>query len=282
MLSTSVSLISKLTREKYVLIPLILLMPILLAAILAEYIAPYDPFKSRIGPALSPPTDTFLFGTDQAGRDIFSQVVYGARTALYVALTSTAVAVLLGFAIGLIAGYFRGVVDEILMRMADVVLSIPSFVLIIFLIVLFGGSINTIALVIGFVSWPTLSRVVRSQVLTIREREFVLAARAVGASSFYIILSEVLPNVILPVLPAVTLQMSFAVLVEAGISFLGLGDQSTMSWGNILWLASRSIYVGVWWGILFPGLAISVTIMGFNLLGDGISKIINPRQIRKS
>jgi peptide/nickel transport system permease protein len=280
-MSETTILLPRLRGEKYILIPLILLIPIFLSAVFSEYIAPFNPFKSGVGPALSPPSEIFLMGTDQAGRDIFSQVVYGARTALYVALFSTAIATLIGFGVGMIAGYFRGLVEEVAMRIADVVLSIPSFVLIIFLVVLFGGNINVVTIVIGLVSWPTISRIVRSQVLSVREREFILAARALGAGPLHIMFGEILPNVILPILPAVTLQMGFAILVETGISFLGLGDQNVMSWGTILWLASRSIYAGVWWGILFPGLAISMSILGFNLLGDGIGKIINPREVKK-
>ncbi len=220
-------------------------------------------------------------GTDQAGSDIFSQVIYGSRTAMYVAFTSILLSVILGFAVGFPAGYFRGIIDEVLMRVADVILSIPSFVLIIFLIVLFGSNINIIVMIIALVSWPTLARIIRAQVLSVREREFVLAARALGAGSLRIMFSEMLPNIIIPILPAITLQMSFAILVESGVSFLGLGDQNVISWGRVLWMASRSIYVGVWWGILFPGLFLSISILGLNLLGDGLSKVINPRQIRK-
>ena len=262
-------------------ISLALLMPIILAAILADVIAPYNPLKTGVGPALSPPSAEYLMGTDQAGGDIFSQVIHGSRVALYVAVLSTLLALAIAILIGLPAGYYRGVIDEVLMRITDIVLSIPSFVLIIFLVVLFGSDINIITMVIGFVSWPTLARIIRAQVLSLREREFVLAARALGASSKTIMVNEILPNTWLSLLPAITLQMGFAVLIETGLSFLGLGDQNVSSWGRALWLASRSIYAGSWWSVLFPGLAIIITILAFNMLGDAISRIINPREIRR-
>ncbi|MCX8201811.1 MAG: ABC transporter permease, partial [Candidatus Caldarchaeum sp.] len=279
--SVPVSMVKAVYREKFVLVPFLILTPILVFAVFAEFIAPYNPLKTRVGPALTPPSPEYIMGTDQAGGDIFSQVVFGARTAMYVALASTALSVIIGFAVGIPAGYLRGLVDEILMRIADIVLSIPSFVLIIFLIVLFGGNINIIVAIIALVSWPTLARITRAQILSVREREFVLAAKALGASPIRVMFSEILPNIILPIIPAITLQMGFAILIESGVSFLGLGDQNVMSWGRILWMASRSIYAGVWWGILFPGLALSISILSLNLLGDGVSRIINPRQIRK-
>ncbi|MEM2746502.1 MAG: ABC transporter permease [Candidatus Caldarchaeum sp.] len=281
MANVSVAFLSVLRREKYLLIPVLFLIPVIASAVFAEFIALYNPLRTRVGPPLTPPSPTYLMGTDQAGSDIFSQVIYGSRTAMYVAFTSILLSVILGFAVGFPAGYFRGIIDEVLMRVADVILSIPSFVLIIFLIVLFGSNINIIVMIIALVSWPALARIIRAQVLSVREREFVLAARALGAGSLRIMFSEMLPNIIIPILPAITLQMSFAILVESGVSFLGLGDQNVISWGRVLWLASRSIYVGVWWGILFPGLFLSISILGLNLLGDGLSKVINPRQIRK-
>jgi len=274
-------LYKNLLREKYILIPIIIFSPILLAAIFADYIAPYPPLKTGVGPSLTEPTSAHIMGTDQAGGDIFSQVVYGARTSLYVAFVSTTLAVAIGLAVGVPSGYFNRRVDEVLMRIVDVVLSIPSFILIIFLIVLFGSNILTLTIVIGLVGWPTLARIVRAQILSVREREFVLAIRALGASPLRIMFNEILPNVILPLIPAIMLQLGYAVLVESGVSFLGLGDQNIMSWGRVLWMASRSIYVGAWWGLIFPGMAILITIISLNLLGDGISKIINPKTAKR-
>jgi peptide/nickel transport system permease protein len=260
---------------------LILLAPIVITAILAGIIAPYNPLQTGVGPALMAPSLKHLMGTDQAGGDIFSQVVYGCQVALYVAIWSTLIALVIAILVGLPSGYYRGAIDEILMRSADVILSIPSFVLIIFVVVVFGSLIGVITLIVGLVSWPTLARIVRAEVLSIREREFVLAAKAVGAGSRNIMFDEILPNIWLPLLPAITLQMGFSVLIEVGLSFLGLGDPNTSSWGRILWFASRSIYLGAWWGVVLPGLAIVVTILGFNLAGDALGKYVNPRESRR-
>lgn len=273
-------LFRNLLSERYVIVPFIIYSPILIAAIFAEYIAPYHPLETGVGPPLSPPTLNYLMGTDQLGGDIFSQVVYGARTSMFVSFISTAMAVMIGLLVGVPAGYFKGLVDEVLMRVTDVFLSIPSFILIIFLVVLFGSDIYTLTIVIGLVGWPTLARIVRAQILSLSEREFVLAVRALGASPLRTMFSEILPNTILPLIPAIMLQLGFAVLVESGVNFLALGDQNVMSWGRILWMASRSIYAGVWWGIIFPGTAILITIFSLNILSDGVSKIINPKTAR--
>ena len=257
---------------------LVLLAPIVFAALAADFITIYNPLRTGVGPMLSPPSLAYPFGTDQAGSDVYSQVIYGARVALYVGVVSTLIALVIALAVGLPAGFYGGVLDEALMRATDVVLSIPSFVLIIFIVILFGSNIHTITLVIGVVSWPTLARIIRAQILSLKEREFVLAVRAVGAGSVDIMVNEILPNIWLPLLPAVTLQMGSSILVEAGLSFLGLGDPNVVSWGRILWLASRSIYLGAWWSILTPGLFIIITILAFNLLGDAISQLTSAKK----
>lgn len=257
---------------------LALLLPVVFAALAADFITVYNPLRTGVGPMLSPPTLNYPFGTDQAGSDVYSQVVYGARTALYVGVVSTLLALIIALAIGLLAGFYGGILDEVLMRATDVVLSIPSFVLIIFIVILFGSNIHTITLVIGVVSWPTLARIIRAQVLSLKEREFVLAVKAVGAGSVDIMVNEILPNIWLPLLPAVTLQMGSSILIEAGLSFLGLGDPNVVSWGRILWLASRSIYLGAWWSALMPGLAIIITILAFNILGDAIGQLTSPKK----
>ncbi len=268
----------RLLRVRGAILALILLLPVVFMALTADLISLYNPLRTGVGPMLTPPSSKHPFGTDQAGSDVYSQVVYGARVALYVGVASTLIALLIAIIVGLPAGFYGGFVDEVLMRATDVVLSIPSFVLIIFIVILFGSSIHTITLVIGIVSWPTLARIIRAQVLSLREREFILAARAIGSRSTDIMVNEMLPNIWLPLLPAVTLQMGSSILVEAGLSFLGLGDPNVVSWGRILWLASRSIYLGAWWSILMPGLAIIVTILAFNLLGDVIGQLTGAKK----
>lgn len=257
----------------------ILLAPIAVAALFSGFLAPYSPLLTNEGPALLHPTLGYPMGTDQAGGDVFSQVVYGARVALYVGVVSTLISLAIAIVVGLPAGYYGGVVSEVFMRFTDMILSIPSFVLIILLVILFGSQIDVIVLTIGLLSWPTLTRIIRAEVLSLKEREFVLAAKALGANSRDVMFSEILPNVWFKLLPAITLQMGLAVLIEAGISFLGLGDPNASSWGRTLWLANRAIFAGAWWGILFPGLAIIVTILGFNILGDALGKATNPREL---
>lgn len=265
--------------ERDARLALVLVAPIIFAALFANLIAPFSPILYTSAVPLSPPSLSHPMGTDQVGADIYSQVIFGARVALYVAGVSGALAVVLALLVGLPAGYFSGFADEALMRVTDLVISIPSFVLIILVVILFGSTVNTIALIIAAVSWPTLARIVRAEVLSLREREFVLAARAVGAGPLNIMVEEVLPNVWFRLMPAITLQMGLAIIIEAGVSFLGLGDSNASSWGRILLLADQAIYSGAWWGILFPTLAIIVTIIGLNLLGDSVAKTLNPKHV---
>jgi peptide/nickel transport system permease protein len=265
-------------KNKEVAFTFLLLGPILFAAIFADLITTHSPLRTGIGPALLSPSSAFPMGTDQAGGDVYSQVVYGARVALYVAIGSTALALVIAILIGLPAGYMGGLAGEVLMRATDLILSIPSFILTIFIVILFGSRLDIIILVIGCVSWPTLARIARAQVLSFKEREFVLAARGLGAGSVNIMLDEILPNIWPALIPAVTIQMGLSVVFEAGLSFLGLGDPNVSSWGRTLWLASRSIYLGTWWSILLPGIAIVITILGFNIAGDTLEEILNPRE----
>jgi peptide/nickel transport system permease protein len=254
-----------------------LVSPIVIFALFANFIAPYNPLIYASAPPLEPPSVGHIMGTDQTGGDIFSQVVYGSRVALYVALCSVALSLVIAVAAGLTSGYFGGIAGEAIMRIADLVLSIPSFVLIILVVVLFGSRLNNIVLIIALVSWPALARIIRAEVLSLKEREFVLAAKAIGAGQIDIMVNEILPNVWFKLMPAVTLQAGLAVVIEAGISFLGLGDPNTSSWGRTLMFAYQSVYSGAWWGIVFPTIAIVMTVMGFNLVGEGISKSLSPK-----
>jgi len=255
----------------------ILLAPILVAGFLAPQLARYGPLQTGAGPYLAPPSASFLMGTDQLGEDVYSQILYGARVGLFVGVLSSLLSVAIALIVGMVAGYSGGWVDEVLMRLTDTILSIPSFILIIFVVILFGATVNGVTIIIGLVSWPPIARIIRSQVISLREREFVLAAKAMGAGSFDMILHEILPNVSLAVIPAVALQIGYGVLTEAGLSFLGLGDPNVASWGRVLSLASTAIFLGDWWSVLFPGAAIVITILGFNLLGNALVAILNPR-----
>lgn len=257
---------------------IILLAPIFLAGLLAPQIAPYGPLQTGAGPNLSPPSASFPMGTDQLGGDIYTQILYGARVGLYVGILSSLLTVAIAVIIGMLSGYLGGFVDEILMRFTDIILSVPSFILIIFVVTLFGATINGITTIIGLVSWPPIARIIRSQVISLKEREFVLAAKAMGASPINILIHDILPNISLEVIPAVTLQIGYGVLTEAGLSFLGLGDPNTASWGRTLSFASRAIFLGAWWPVFFPGAAIVATVLGFNIFGNALVGALNPRK----
>jgi peptide/nickel transport system permease protein len=262
-------------KDPALLIPLALLMPTIFFALFADIISSYPPLKTGVGPVLSPPSIKYLMGTDQVGSDIFSQVVHGSRTALVVGLGVGLIAFVIALAIGLVAGYYGGIVDNMLMRLTDLFLSIPSFIFIIFVLVIYGASIRNLILILGLLSWPIMARIVRSQTLSIREREFILAARAIGENNISIMFREILPNVWPAIIPAFLLDVSLAILVESGISFIGLGDPNTASWGKTLSLASRSLYTGAWWGAFFPGLMLFLTILSLNMLGDRLEKILS-------
>jgi peptide/nickel transport system permease protein len=264
--------------QKSVLIPILLLSPVLVFSLLAEVISPFNPLATGVGPQLSPPSLQYLMGTDQLGSDIFSQVVYGSRTALYVGVTSSLIALVIALALGIASGYYGGVLDHILMRITDLFLSIPTFVLLIIILIVYGSRLTLLTLAIGLLTWPTLARITRSQVLSLKERDFVLAAKGLGESGISIMIREILPNLWPYVIPPWMLQVGFAILVESGISFLGLGDTSTASWGRSLWLASRAFYAGAWWGAVFPGLMISLTILSFNLMGDTLNRLLAKKE----
>lgn len=258
--------------DRKLIISIILLSPAIIFAMAADLIAPYPPLRTGVGPSLSPPSPSHIMGTDQLGSDIFSQVIYGSRTALLVSLLTGLISLLIALAIGLFSGYYGGLADIILMRMADLFLSLPGFILIILFLAVYGSTLTNIIIIMGLLSWPIMSRIARSQTMSLRGREFVIAAKALGDSDISIMIREILPNIWPSVMPALFLQMSLAILIESGISFIGLGDPNIASWGKTLSLASRALYIGSWWGALFPGLMLTITILGLNLLGDYLAK----------
>lgn len=244
-------------------IGLILLAPSFIAALTAGLIAPADPFANT-GEPFQPPSAVHWFGTDDLGRDLLSAVIYGARTSLMVGATVAILALLLGIVVGLISGFAGGWVDDLLMRLTELFQILPRFFLAIAVIALFGNNLLNLILVLALTSWSGLARIARAEVLSLRERDFVIAARSVGVQPTRILWGHILPNAINPLLAATALIVSSAILTEAGLSFLGLGDPNTISWGYLLNNAQPFIRLA-WWLPIFPGLAIVVTVLGLSL-----------------
>ena len=246
-------------------------------AVLAPFVAPYNPDAINVKHVLEPPSLAHPFGTDDLGRDILSRVIYGSRISLAVGFVAVGIATLIGIIFGALSGYYGGWTDTIVMRFVDIMLAIPTFFLILAVIAMLEPSIWNIMIVIGVTSWMGVSRLVRAEFLSLKEREFVLAARALGASDFRIIFKHILPNAMSPVLISAVLGIAGAVLVESALSFLGIGVQPpTASWGNILTIGKDNIEIA-WWISVFPGFAIFVTVLAYNLLGEGIRDSIDPR-----
>ena len=247
----------------------------IVVAMCASWISPYDPFALGNEPFLPPQRD-HLMGTDDLGRDTFSRVMYGTQVSLMVGFLAAATSLIIGTAVGSFSGYFGGLVDEVLMRATEYVLVIPRFFLALLIVALLGTGITKIIMVIGLLGWPEIARVVRAQFLTFKEREFVLAARAMGMKDRKIIFAEILPNAIPPAIVVGSFLVARAILLEAGLSFLGLGDPNFISWGMLLSDAQERMWYSMWLAI-FPGLAISLLVLSINLFGDGINDALNPK-----
>jgi len=227
---------------------------------------------------LQPPSSQYWFGTDSVGLSIFDQVIWGTRVSLFVGLTSAAISVLIGVPIGLLSGYYGGRVSNICMAITDIFLTLPVLPLMIIMAAVLGTGISNIAMIIGLFSWPQIARVTRAETLSIREKQYIEAARAIGTKESKIIFRHVLLNAFPPILVNMTLIMGTAVLSEAGLSFLGLGDPMSWSWGTILQNAhSTGVIIHAWWLALFPSLAIVILVLSFNFLGIGINEALNPR-----
>lgn len=250
---------------------------ILLLALLAPLIAPYDSEAIDVKAILLPPSSIHWMGTDALGRDVLSRMLFGARISLLVGFVAVGIATAIGVVLGALAGYYRGWLDTIIMRLVDVMLSIPTFFLILAVIAFLTPSIWNIMIVIGLTSWMGVTRLVRAEFLSLREREFVLAAATLGARDLRLIFRHLLPNSLSPVIVSFVLGVASAVLVESGLSFLGLGVQPPQaSWGNILTDGKEYIQFA-WWLSLFPGMAILLTVLGYNLLGEGLRDALDPR-----
>ena len=250
---------------------------LVLVALSASVISPYNPDDIDRKHILEPPGIRHPFGTDDLGRDVLSRMIYGAGISLSVGFVAVGISTVIGIIFGALAGYYGGWAERIIMRFIDIMLTIPTFFLILAVIAFLEPSIWNIMIVIGLTSWMGVARLVRAEFLSIKEREYVLAAKALGAGDFRIIFRHILINSMAPVLVSAVLGIAGAVLVESALSFLGIGVQPpTPSWGNILTLGKDNIEIA-WWLSVFPGLAILITVLGYNLLGEGIRDSIDPR-----
>lgn len=246
-------------------------------SLLAPWIAPYDPGAIDLKQVLAPPSGQHWFGTDQLGRDVLSRMIWGARISLKVGFVATGLAILIGMVLGAVAGFYGGWIDALIMRFVDIMLCFPTFFLILAVIAFLEPSIWNIMIVIGLTGWMGVTRLVRADFISLRERDFVRAARAIGANDARIIFIHILPNALASILVAATLGIAGAILTESALSFLGIGVQPpTPSWGNILTAGKDNIDIA-WWLSLYPGLAILITVVGYNLLGEGIRDASDPR-----
>jgi len=244
-------------------------------ALLANHLAPGDPFASVAAP-LQSPSGLHLMGTDDLGRDLFIGVVHGARTSLVVAGAVTVLALLLGVTVGAISGWRGALVDDLLMRFTEFVQVVPRFFVAVVVIALFGPGLDRVVLLLGLTSWPLIARVVRAEVLTLKTRDFIEAARSLGAPAARILWREILPGVLPAAIVVASVNAGGVILLEAGLSFLGLGDPQVVSWGYLANNAQRFLRVA-WWMVLFPGAAIALAVLGFNLAGDALNDALNPQ-----
>lgn len=250
---------------------------VVIAAIFAPWIAPHNPVRGELDDYLQAPSGRYWFGTDTFGRDVFSRIIYGARISLGIGVSVQASALTIGVALGLLSGFHGGWVDNLTMRLAEIIFAFPGLLFAIAIMAVIGPSLYNVFIALGLVSWTSLARVVRGAVLAVKEQEFVDAARALGASNRRIILRHLLPNIVAPAIILVTLGIGGAILAEASLSFLGLGAQPpTPSWGSMLTIGRDYLTEAPWLSI-YPGIAIFLTVMGFNLLGDGLRDLLDPR-----
>ena len=271
-------LVRRAVRGRGARLGVVLVALLLLLAAFAPWIAPYDPYDQDLGVALSPPGAAHWFGADQFGRDVFSRVLHGARYALLAILVADGLALVLGCAMGLLAGFAGGVVDTVVMRFVDVLLAFPYLLLALVIVAALGPSLVNALVAIGVVYAPQYARMMRGQVLAVRELDFVQAATATGARPLRVVLRHVLPNCAGPVLVLATLQAGSVVVETAGLAFLGLGAQPpSPDWGALL-SDGHEYFLSAWWIATFPGAAILVAVLGFNLVGDALRDQADPRQ----
>lgn len=269
-------LLRRFLRHPGAVIGALALLLVLALALLAPVLFPGSPWDMAGAPFSPSGEDGTLLGSDSLGRDVAAGIAYGARVSLMVGAVSTIVSILIGVALGALAGYLGGVVDDAVMRFTEFFQTIPSFVLAILLVAIFTPSITSIVAAIAIVSWPPVARVVRAEFLSLRGREFVQAAEVLGKRPLNIVRTDILPNALSPIIVLASLNTASAILLESSLSFLGLGDPNLMSWGFLI-ASGRSVIRIAWWMSVFPGIAIFITVLALNLIGEGLSDAMNPR-----
>ena len=276
----TVEFLRSVLRNRLAALGVLIVLGLLCSALLAPWITPYDPQEQFSTDARLPPSTQYFFGTDTIGRDIFSRIVFGTRVSLLVGIASMGIASILGVTIGLISGYYGGWPDTILMRTMDALLAFPAVLLAIFIIAVLGPSLLNAILAVGIVYTPTFARLTRASALSIREKEYLEAARSIGARDVRIMVRVILRNSLSPIVVQFSLGVGYAILIEAGLSFLGLGVQPpTPAWGSMLGFGRNYMSMAPWL-TAFPGLAIFVTVLGFNFVGDGLREALDPHMRR--
>jgi peptide/nickel transport system permease protein len=259
---------------------LVILVAVVAAAASASLLYPHSPWDIVAAPFVPPGEEGLLLGSDSLGRDVAAGIVHGTRVSLMIGVASTAVALLIGVVVGAIAGYRGGRIGGALMGLTELFQSVPAFVLAILLVAILTPSIATITLAIALVSWPQVARLTRGEFLSLKEREFVQAARCQGESGFSLVVRYILPNALSPIVVAGSLSIATAILIESALSFMGLGDPNLMSWGYMVGTA-RTMIRQAWWMSFFPGTAILLTVLAINLVGESLNDVLNPRVVRE-
>ncbi len=261
-------------------IGLVVLTVLVLTAIFAPIIAPYGAI-AQVGTSLMPPSWLHPMGTDNIGRDLLSLVIYGSRASLMIGFAAALAALLIGGTIGAVAGYFRGATEVALMRVAELFQTLPVIIVVLFAIALFGTSFWLLIAAVALAIWPLEARLIYGQFVNLRDRDFVAAAIVADLPTRHIVLREILPNALPPVIVQVALDASLAILIESGLGFLGLSDASMVSWGQLLFVA-QDFLDQAWWMSVFPGAAICLAVIGLNMLADGLNELVNPRATRRT
>ena len=263
-------------RNRSAVIGQVIILLILFMAATAGLFFPEDPFRLIGKPLSAPLANGFLLGSDSLGRDVAAGIAHGAKTSLLIGLIATIAAVFIGIIFGALAGYYGGKIDDLLMRITEIFQTIPSFIFAILLVAIMKPSIESIIIAITVVSWPAVARLVRGEVKGLKNREFVQACHTLGMRDFRIMVREILPNCLSPIIVIGSLMVATAILIESGLAFLGLGDPNIMSWGFQIG-AGRTLLRSAWWVCTFPGIAILVTVLAINLVGEGLNDALNPR-----